>query len=355
LAIYSLNHSTVGRKTHAPRTAGYHVRYITREAAATKVLGERMPTDPFAARAWMDEQEQHDRVNARVIDKLIVALPLELTHDQRAELVHAFAESMTEGRTPWLAAIHDGPSDADNPHAHILLRDRDIETGRRVMHLSEKGSTERLRLAWEEHSNDALERAGLDVRVDRRTLAAQGIEREAEIHIGPAAQIMTELGERPESKPMTIVHLIAGERTTTTIDYPSIDGGRTRVEENEERRARNRERELALTDPELDWTDRGGMVAQQRSASEWAKAVNDNPANLPTADRLSVEWSRAVAPEPERAAPQAEMSDRRAARADAEARREKTDAVAETWERGMSEVTRAQLDRGERGDRDLDR
>lgn len=138
-----------------------------------------MPLERSAIYAWLDAQEDGDRKNARVADKVMVALPIELTHAQRAELLTAFAEGMTEGRASWVAAIHDGPSDADNPHAHLIFRDRDFETGRRVMQLSEKGSTERLRVAWETHANTALQRAGLDIRIDRRSLEAQGVERES--------------------------------------------------------------------------------------------------------------------------------------------------------------------------------
>jgi uncharacterized tellurite resistance protein B-like protein len=35
----------------------------------------------------LDEQEQSDRKNARVIDKLTLALPLELDEKQRIELI----------------------------------------------------------------------------------------------------------------------------------------------------------------------------------------------------------------------------------------------------------------------------
>ena len=37
--------------------------------------------------AWLDEQEQGDRKNARVIDKVVVALPIELTHEQNLGLL----------------------------------------------------------------------------------------------------------------------------------------------------------------------------------------------------------------------------------------------------------------------------
>ncbi|RMJ20948.1 hypothetical protein PHISP_08186 [Aspergillus sp. HF37] len=108
------------------------------------------------ARAWLDRQEEADRKNARVIDKVTIALPRELNAVQRVELVRAFAAE-----------------DADNPHAHVVLRDRDLETGKMALRMSQSGSTEMLRGTWERVCNAALERAGMDERIDRRTLEAR--------------------------------------------------------------------------------------------------------------------------------------------------------------------------------------
>ena len=285
MAIFSLNHSTVGRTTHAPRTASANARYITREEACTQVLGSRMPTERDELYAWLVGQEDKDRKNARVIDKVMVALPRELTHAQNAELVTEFAEGLTKGRASWVASIHDGIGDADNPHAHIILRDRDFETGKRVMELSEKGSTERIRIAWEERVNTALVRAGFEVRVDRRTLEAQGLKREAEIHVGQAARQLTERGERPDSTPREVGRIVDGWLKPIVIDYPSIDGGKTRHEANDEIKERNRYRALGSEQPELDWTDRAGLVAQERAANEWVRKAQEQQASTSMRDR----------------------------------------------------------------------
>jgi hypothetical protein len=142
------------------RPASAYVRYITRSEVCRTILGERMPIDSRIY-AWLDDQEKNDRKNARVVDRVIVALPAELSRDQNIELLQAYGERLTEGRASWMAAIHDGPRDADSPHAHMVFRDRDIETGRRVMLTSEAGSTERLRQVWEEEANLPREKAGL--------------------------------------------------------------------------------------------------------------------------------------------------------------------------------------------------
>ncbi len=175
--MFSLNHSCVGRSTHGSGTAGAHMEYVTRESACTEVLGQNMPVPRPGrvrrTRAWIDRQEQADRKNARVIDKIMLALPRELDAERRVELVRRFAEELTGGQTPWLAAFHDKGKDQHNPHCHFVLRDRHVETGKRVAALSEKGSTERVRQLWERLANDALAQAGSATRIDRRSLAAQ--------------------------------------------------------------------------------------------------------------------------------------------------------------------------------------
>ena len=102
-----------------------------------------MPMGLHAVKAWLRQQEEDDRKNARVIYKVLLALPLELAPVEREELIRVFVWRLARGWVPWLAAVHDLGKDAHNPHAHLILRDRDIKTGKRVMKLSEKGSTNR--------------------------------------------------------------------------------------------------------------------------------------------------------------------------------------------------------------------
>ena len=110
-------------------------------------LPEGVAETRTAIQAWLRDAEHADRVNARVVDKLVVALPRELDANARRELVRDFCESVTAGRMAYVGAIHDKGEDAENPHAHVMLRDRDLETGKRVLQTTERGSTERLREA----------------------------------------------------------------------------------------------------------------------------------------------------------------------------------------------------------------
>ncbi len=194
MAIFSLCHRAVGRSTHRAGTAGAHVVYITRRAAARVVIGQHMPMRPAKARAWLDDAEQADRKNARVIDKIMVALPLELDAAQREALIRVFIRRLSGDRVPWLAAIHDTGKDAHNPHAHIVIRDREAATGQRFVKLSDKDSTQRLRSLWEMCLNHALEALGSPQRVSRLSLSAQGVERLPARHRGPSGHIAARLG-----------------------------------------------------------------------------------------------------------------------------------------------------------------
>lgn len=243
MAIYSLNHKPIGKSTQAkPFTAAAHVRYITRRSAMSRLDGGRIPAKAGDAIAFLNAAETCDRKNARVIDKLMLALPRELNAEQRAELVRGFAEAITAGRAGWLAAFHDKGKDAENPHCHLVVRDRDAVTGKRVFGTSEAGSTERLRVLWEAHANRALEQAACRERIDHRTLEAQGIKREPTIHEGVRVRRLVAQGRRVISLPIELKNSAKAWSFSRRVDYRKIDGGRTRPAFNQAVRARDTER-----------------------------------------------------------------------------------------------------------------
>lgn len=185
MAIYSLKHGKIGRSNDKPGTAGAHIRYITRASAKPSLICARMPHNRYAAERWINAEEQADRVNARVCDKLILALPRELNARQRATLTRSFAEKLTKGRAPWYAAIHSSGNDRHNPHAHLVIRDRDVETRKRVIGMSEMGSTQFVRKLWCDVANDHLAMAGLEERISHERLIVQKIKRYPQKPRGP--------------------------------------------------------------------------------------------------------------------------------------------------------------------------
>ena len=199
---------------------------------------------------WLRAEERADRVNARVADKLVIALPRELTLQQQITLVWSFAEKLTQGRASWFASIHAKGKDRENPHCHLLVRDRDIHTGLRVVMFSAGAKEVReraakglsapttlrdIRVLWEQFANQALRDAGRVERIDRRTLAEQGIGRSPQVHEGPNIRAMHERGFRPQSRDRVYRNRAVRRRgvpPTRLVRYPEIDRGLTRFEYN---------------------------------------------------------------------------------------------------------------------------
>lgn len=286
MAIYSLNHKAIGKSTQDKAfTAAAHLRYITRDKACREVLGNRMPVDPKKSQQWMRKEERADRKNARVCDKLMIALPRELSQEQRTDLVRDFGERVSQGKAPWVAAIHDKGKDRHNPHCHLVVRDRDPQTGKRVLHMSagkserallaEKGidamTTQRMRVMWEAATNEHLERAGHKERIDHRTLEAQGIEREPTLHEGVQARQMTARGERLQSKVVEFPNSPTARTESRSVDYQAIDGGKTRQQHNADIiRLREHQEKEKLQVGSSEWLEE---KLRQREAQEREKEV----------------------------------------------------------------------------------
>jgi len=128
---------------------------------------------------WNRVEESETRKNSQVAREVRVALPAELTHAQRVELVRDFAQEQFVDRGMIAdIALHAPGRDGDdrNHHAHILLTTREIGPEGFTTKNRDWNKVEVLegwREAWARDSNIALERAGIEDRVDHRTLEAQ--------------------------------------------------------------------------------------------------------------------------------------------------------------------------------------
>ena len=128
---------------------------------------------------WNRVEESETRKNSQVAREVRVALPAELTHAQRVELVRDFAQEQFVDRGMIAdIALHAPGRDGDdrNHHAHILLTTREIGPEGFTTKNRDWNKVEVLegwREAWARDANTALERAGIEDRVDHRTLEAQ--------------------------------------------------------------------------------------------------------------------------------------------------------------------------------------
>jgi hypothetical protein len=154
--------------------------------------------------------------NARVAREYLVVLPVELNPDQRLKLVRGFAQELTDRYQFALdLAVHtprDYPgSDPRNFHAHLLATTREVTalglSAKTTLELSDSRRQELglkpaiselliVRERWAIVTNEALHDAGVEARIDHRSLAAQGIDREPYPHIPRVAYEMERHGYR---------------------------------------------------------------------------------------------------------------------------------------------------------------
>jgi hypothetical protein len=199
---------------------------------------------------WNYVERIENRKDAQLARELNVALPHELTGEQRLELVRGFIrqEFVSRGMVADFAMHVPVPEKGDDPrnfHAHILLTLRQAEaTGLRRVKTREWNSDEMLvgwRAAWAKCQNEALERGGHQVRVDHRSLAVRKAEakahgdlagqllldREPEIHVGPKARKAGRAGP-PKSRDRVVgpSRVSAdGKKKRREVRYREIDKG----------------------------------------------------------------------------------------------------------------------------------
>ncbi|MGO8171234.1 Ti-type conjugative transfer relaxase TraA [Rhizobium ruizarguesonis] len=151
---------------------------------------------------WNAAERAEKRSDARIAREFEIALPHELTPDQRLVLTRAFAEDLANRYGAAVDfAIHrpGGASDIRNSHAHLMMTTREVtETG-----LGDKTLLERenrwllanhlppsqlqlkdLRQAWEHLANRHLAMAGHDIRIDHRSHLEAGLTIAPTEHVG---------------------------------------------------------------------------------------------------------------------------------------------------------------------------
>lgn len=164
-------------------------------------------------RLWNEVERLEARRDAQLAREINIALPHEISHAERVELVRGFVaeQFVSEGMVADIAWHNPVPEKGDDPrnfHAHVMLTLRKAtRAGLHGVKTREWNSRERLggwRAAWQAHANRALERAGKRDRIDHRTLveqraaarergdwgAAVVLDRAPEIHVGPRPKAM---------------------------------------------------------------------------------------------------------------------------------------------------------------------
>ena len=208
-----------------------HAQYIQREGPFTEErYGEVAARGHANMPEWAREDtaefwrasDEFERANGNTYREYELALPRELSRSQQVALVQRFAEQELGTTRPYQWAIHlSTASDGkEQPHVHLMFSDRQHDGIERVPEQffkrynaknPERGGArkmsygvdkeeaartyEGIRERWAKVQNLALEHAGVEARVDHRSLAAQGIHREPEVHRGPAVSGIEGRGE----------------------------------------------------------------------------------------------------------------------------------------------------------------
>lgn len=149
------------------------------------------------AELWNAAEQAEKRKNSTVAREFELALPDELDPAERRELALAFAGEIAKRHGVAVdVAIHapGGEGDQRNHHAHLLTSTRRLGPegfGPKARELDDKktgpGIVSEWRERWADLQNEALKKKGVSARVDHRSLAEQGLDREPTAHLGPAA------------------------------------------------------------------------------------------------------------------------------------------------------------------------
>ena len=275
---------------------------------------------------WNRVEESETRKNSQVAREVRVALPAELTHDERVALVRGFAQAqfVDRGMVADIALHAPGrEGDERNHHAHILLTTREVDADGFTTKNRDWNKVEVLegwREAWARDSNAALERAGIEDRVDHRTLVAQ---RDEALELASAARdrgddgaelVQTVRAIELDRPPLPQLSLGAWQLKERGIEVAAV-----RVwHEVKDRAAEVRQVVQELTGQVRDWLDRAAERVLDRLGSGQAELAlaggrdgRDQEPDLAT--RLREAWEarqgreevqEADAPDRERETPQ---------------------------------------------------
>ena len=248
--------------------------------------------------AYWDAADLYERNNGRLYKSVEIALPLALSAAAQRDLAVQFAHHLTDAeQLPYTLAIHAG--NGENPHCHLMISERTNDAierspatwfkrynaaapeaggARKTTALHPKDWLLETRAAWAAQTNQALERAGHAIRIDHRSLEAQGIDRVPGIHLGPqvlemeARGIQTERGRIALAIAATNAQLQIHARARSR-ESPAEDGTPA-----EEKTAEAADRPAEARDKGREEQSRENRTEDVRPAEEKTAATAEGPA-----------------------------------------------------------------------------
>jgi len=270
MAIYHLSAKPVQRSAgkSAVAAAAYRSRSTLRDerqgmtfsytAATDLVHAEIVGFDGPRSTLWNLAEAMEKRKDATTAREYEIALPRELSEPAQIELARDFAAWLNETQGCVVDfAIHSG--DGQNPHIHMLTTTRavdeigtmaDIKIPRewsdrkREEHglPGRKVELTNARERWSVMANTALNRAGIDARIDHRSYADQGIERLPTSHLGPSVSAMEREGV--ETRAGDHNRMVIGVNLERQFELDNL--------RNNQAEAKRLEQELANIDAEIE-------------------------------------------------------------------------------------------------------
>ena len=283
--------------------AGAHAQYIARDGQYEQrgglelVESGNMPK--FASenpQLFWEAADAHERKNGRAYTELQIALPRELSGEQRNDLAREATRELMGDRFAYTMAVHT-PLAKDNieqPHMHLMFSERVVDE--KTQSLAEDQFFKRngakkdpewnardkpveVREKWVEMMNAAMERHGQEQRLDARSWRDQGRHDLAEL-VEPkllagseaeARQLHAHVDGLREQRAELAPVGLSVERTAEKIE----ERAELKVAEVREREAQELSRidKLIAAAKELAVEVKDRTVAFARDAKEWAGSL----------------------------------------------------------------------------------
>jgi hypothetical protein len=245
---------------------------------------------------WNEVEHIEKQSNARLAREIMVALPKELTQEQNIALVRAYAQTFAnEGMVADLS-IHDKGD--GNPHAHIMLTTRPFQEdgtwgakSKKAYILNTQGEKIKLKSgeyksrkvdtvdwnksekieAWRERyehiTNDHLEKAGFETRIDARSYERQGKEQIPTVHMGHFAHSLEQQGI--ETKVGNINRQIQAENQEREALKKQLDATLSALEDERKRHEKEEARREAINRKHTITEE-----AMQQKVAEWERQAS---------------------------------------------------------------------------------
>ena len=287
--------------------AGPHAAYIFREGryARDETLERLDATEAGNMPAWAQSDpvafwraaDDYERVNGTTYREMEIAIPRELSIEDRTDLVRAFVRQEIGNAHAYQWAIHTPVMSSDGgeqPHVHLMFSERQVDgiergpdeyfkransktperggakkgygprAGERLSREERAEHLKELRGRWEEMANNHLARAGREERIDMRSYADRGLD------IAPASRLLPSEWRDGETRD----NVIAFRRATAELVQAEVAMGKAIPDRDAQIIDLAQKRAERLAQEQLN---RGSLLGAARAAREEQAAPTPAP------------------------------------------------------------------------------